>query len=105
MENLNEKFFPKMRIPEEILTDNGGQFVTKRWNDFAEEKVRKTTPYNPQSNPVERVMRELGRVIRTYASDKQYAWYGIIQRTENVMNATIHSSTGFIPIELQQEEV
>lgn len=93
MENLNEKFFPKMGIPEEILTDNGGQFVTKRWSDFAEEKdfaVRKTTPYNPQSNPVERVMRKLGRVIRTYASDKQYVWYRIIQRTENVMNATIH---------------
>lgn len=96
-----------MGIPEEILTDNGGQFVTPRWADFAERigfAIRKTSPYNPQSNPVEIVMRELGRIIRTYASERQYRWQEIIDRTEKVINATVHSSTGYTPIKLQEEE-
>ncbi|KYN09970.1 hypothetical protein ALC57_17908 [Trachymyrmex cornetzi] len=68
---LEEDYFLNMGMPREILTDNAGQFLTRRWTQFADQhefSIRKTTPYNPQSNPVERVMREIGRVIRTYAS-------------------------------------
>lgn len=71
---LEDEYFPNIGKPSVILTDNGGQFITDRWKNFAAEnefEVRKTTPYNPQSNPVERVMRELGRILRAYASRRQ----------------------------------
>lgn len=62
-ETIDTEYLEEMPIPETILTDNGGQFLTEEWKRYAERKgfqVRKTSPYNPQSNPVERVMRELG---------------------------------------------
>ncbi|XP_024876997.1 serine/threonine-protein kinase PRP4 homolog [Temnothorax curvispinosus] len=104
---LEGRFFADIGIPQTILTDNGGQFVTDRWSEFARDKgfeARKTSPYNPQSNPVERVMRELGSVMRTYASERQYTWHRILQRTEEVMNSTVHSSTGYTPHELNNGE-
>jgi len=55
------QYFPERGM---LRTDNEGQFNTKKWNDFAkraEIEIVKMTPYNP----VERVMREIGRVIRT----------------------------------------
>jgi len=56
MDALQLEHFPQLGMPEEILSDNGGQFITNRWREFAENMgftIRKTTPYNPQSNPVE----------------------------------------------------
>lgn len=44
-------------------TDKDGQFITNRWREFGREhgiEIRHTSPYNPQSNPVERIMRKIG---------------------------------------------
>ncbi|KYQ60592.1 hypothetical protein ALC60_00352 [Trachymyrmex zeteki] len=73
--------------------------------DDCEFQVMKTSPYNPQSNPVERVMREIGQVVRAYASDKHDAWSRIIPRLEKTLNATVHSSTGFAPDELHKDGI
>ncbi|XP_012536027.1 trichohyalin [Monomorium pharaonis] len=103
IERIRE-YFGEMTIPKEVLTDNGGQFITDKWQSFAEEMgftAKKTTPYNPQSNPMERVMRELGRIIRAYASHRQGAWSKIIVKAKNAINNTVHASTGFTPNELQ----
>ncbi|XP_024883985.1 trichohyalin-like, partial [Temnothorax curvispinosus] len=45
-------------------------------------------------------MRELGRVIRAYASDRQHTWWRIVSRAEDVINDTVHSSTGHTPNEI-----
>ncbi|KAM0726175.1 Transposon Tf2-6 polyprotein [Formica fusca] len=100
---LQVEYFSRIGIPNEILSDNGGQFITARWRDFANDigfSVRKTSPYNPQSNPVERVMREIGRIIRVYAHDHQTTWDKIIDRAEKTINSTTHRSTGFKPVDL-----
>jgi len=107
MDALQLKHFPQLGMPEEILSDNGGQFITNRWKEFAENMgftIRKTTPYNPQSNPVERVMRELGRIIRVYAHDRHTSWNKIISRTEKTINSTKHRSTECVPLELHPEQ-
>ncbi|KMQ84185.1 hypothetical protein RF55_18237 [Lasius niger] len=99
-------YFSEIGIPDEILTDNGGQFITDRWQEFAIQmgfSVRKTSPYNPQSNPVERVMRELGRIIRAYAHERQTRWDTIIVRAENTINSTTHRSTGYRPVDLHED--
>jgi len=105
-ETIDTEYLEKMPIPETILTDNGGQFLTEEWKRYAEDRgfqVRKTSPYNPQSNPVERVMRELGRVIRAYYHDKHTQWDTIIERFVETINNTQHFSTGEAPIELYPE--
>jgi len=105
-DTIETEYLEKMPIPETILTDNGGQFLTEEWKRFAERKgfqVRKTSPYNPQSNPVERVMRELGRVIRAYYHDRHTQWDRIIDRFVENVNNTQHFSTGETPTELYPE--
>ena len=59
-------------MPSEILNTNVGQFLRRQFvrqiTQTKEFSIRKTTPYNPQSNPVERIMREIGKIIQTYAN-------------------------------------
>ncbi|KMQ90096.1 pol polyprotein [Lasius niger] len=103
---LDARYFDNTPVPSEILSDNGGQFITDRWSEYANERGfsnRKTSPYNPQSNPVERVMRELGRIIRLYAHDNQSTWDRVIERAEKTINSTAHRSTGFSPYDLHPE--
>jgi len=107
MDALQLEHFPQLGMPEEILSDNGGQFITNRWREFAESMgfaIRRTTPYNPQSNPVERVMCELGRIIRVYAHDRHTSWDKIIPRTEKTINSTKHRSTECVPLELHPDQ-
>ncbi|KMQ90069.1 krab-a domain-containing protein [Lasius niger] len=102
-QTLDSQYFDRMPVPAEILSDNGGQFITARWSEYANQRGfsnRKTSPYNPQSNPVERVMRELGRIIRLYAHDRQATWDRVVKRAEKTINSTMHRSTGYSPYEL-----
>lgn len=92
------------RTPEEILTDCGGQFITNKWRKFAQKmgfKIKRTSPYNPQSNPVERVIRGIGRALLVYACDNHRRWDEVLLRVEQVINATKHSSTDATPAELE----
>lgn len=63
-----------------------------------------TSVYHPQSNPAERVMRELGRFIRTYCSNSHTKWSDYVSYIEWVLNNTVHESTGFTPQELFLKE-
>ncbi|XP_025996545.1 uncharacterized protein LOC113005320 [Solenopsis invicta] len=101
------RYFEEVNVPEKMVTDNAGQFKSSLWHKFAEEygiSTATTTSYNLQSNPVERVMRELGRITSTYASQNHTSWIGIIPQAERVINATTHSSTGYSPNELYYNE-
>lgn len=106
---LEEFYFHDIgRVPRTILSDCGGQFLAGRWKIFARRvgfKIRKTSPYNPQSNPVERVMRELGRALRAYACEDHRRWDEVIPRIEQVINATEHASTGVAPAVLEDREI
>ena len=55
-----------------IITDHGTQFKGKNWRDELLKlniKTYKTSVYHPSSNPAERVLREVGRILRTYCND------------------------------------
>lgn len=55
---------------------------------------------HPQSNPTERVMRELGRLFRTMCSDRHTRWARVLPEVEVILNVTTHHSTGYSPHEL-----
>ena len=58
-------------------------------------------PYNPQSNPVERTIREQGRGIRAYCHAKHTSWVAVIQRLIIIINHTVHNSTKFTPAQIE----
>lgn len=55
---------------------------------------------HPQSNPTERVMRELGRCFRTLWAVQHTSWAKHVKEIEKLFNPTTHHSTGYVPYEL-----
>jgi hypothetical protein len=53
---------------------------------------------HPQSNPTERVMKELGRLFRAYCHNAHVNWASVLSNSELLFNTTTHSSTGFHPM-------
>lgn len=66
--------------------------------------LKYTSPYNPQSNPIERVMRELGRLLRVFIHNKLKEWPKAINKIEEVINSTVHESTGLCPYQFHDGE-
>lgn len=103
IKKLSDFHFQKVGRPASILTDHGTQFVSKAWEKFLrsnEIQMIKSSIRHPCSNPVERVMRELGRLFRTYCSDKHKSWAREIPNFVFFLNSVVHESTGFSPYEL-----
>lgn len=99
---LND-FCPKFGKPKRILSDHGTQFTSGKWKrDLENEgiKVLYSSIRHPQSNPTERVMRELGRLFRTLCADKHTKWVQYLPQIEEILNITVHQSTGIAPYEL-----
>ena len=71
---ITELHIPEIGKPSSIITDHGTQFKGKRWRDTLLSlgiKTYKTSVYHPSSNPAERVLREVGRILRTYCHHQQ----------------------------------
>jgi len=97
------EFIPKVGPIEQLLTDNGTQFHSKKW--FRQTKalgiqLRHTTTYHPESNPVERANREIGRMLRTYCHAKHTNWVRWLPNIEYWINNSHHQSTGHTPIHI-----
>lgn len=89
--------------PQTVVSDHGVQFVSNVWRARLTAlgvSVTTTSVYHPQSNPAERVMRELGRLFRTYCHQSHTEWPRYVQYIEWVLNNTVHESTGFTPSEI-----
>jgi hypothetical protein len=65
--------------------------------------VKYTTPYHtlPASNPVEKVMREIGRICRTHCQNEHSTWPAIVPRLMTWLNMTVYDSTGYTPYQIQ----
>lgn len=64
---ITDDYIPTYDTPKCIISDYGVQFTCKVWKQrLSELGIAPTTisVYHPQSNPAERVMRELGRMFR-----------------------------------------
>ena len=71
-----DKYIPECGKPKRILSDNGTQFTSPKWRNTLEEQginVVLGSIRHPQSNPTERVMREIGRMFRTFCKEKHTA--------------------------------
>jgi transposase InsO family protein len=97
---LTGDYLVKVGKCEKLLSDNGSQYSSRHWNDALEkENIQPvhSTVRHPQSNPSERVMRELGRMIRTYCHEHHTQWSDYLSTIESWINVTVHASTGMSP--------
>jgi hypothetical protein len=67
--------------------------------------VRYSPIRHPESNPVERVMRETGKYCKTYCHTTQKKWPELIHKIEFRLNTTISGSTSFTPVELMFNDI
>ena len=97
------KLFCREGIPETIVSDNGPQFIARKFVDFLDShgvNHLKTANYHPRANGlVERFNRTLGNFL---ASAKQMGGDLQARLTEmlGAYNATPHATTGCSPAEL-----
>ena len=81
--------------PKSIITDHGTQFKGRKWKDDLMNngvKTYKTSVYHPSSNPAERVLREVGRILRTYCHNQQQRWTECLSAAEKFINLSHHQS-------------
>ncbi len=69
---------PIFWIPEDIVSDQGPQFISRVWKAFFSllgVTVSLSSGYHPQSNgQTERKIQEIGRFLRTFCHDHQNSW-------------------------------
>ncbi|KAF4531740.1 hypothetical protein B566_EDAN008953 [Ephemera danica] len=105
LRQLRQYYIPSVRRPLVILSDHGSQFTSLVWrNGLAAEgiQLRYTSVYSPQGNPAERVMREIGRILRAFCHQKHSSWVKMLPLAARWINITEHRSTGYTPYQLQQ---
>ena len=56
------------------------------------DRTFKTSIYHLNSNPAERALREVGRILQTYCHDQQRKWSDYIKATENFIILAYHES-------------
>jgi transposase InsO family protein len=103
LNKLTTDYFIKVGKPTTILSDHGSQFTAHKWYATLEAEGVKpvhSSIRHPESNPSERVMRELGRMFRAVTHDKHTAWPAWVKTIEFWLANVTHDSTGFTPIEL-----
>jgi len=103
VKKLVTDYFSTYGIPQNIVSDHGRQFISKCWQTILKKyeiRVTHTSVHHPQSNPAERVMRELGRMFRTYCHTKHSYWPQYVPYIEWTINNVYHESTAHTPSEL-----
>ena len=86
--------------PKRVLSDHGTQFTSTVWQEGV--KRRGIQPIlssirHPQSNPSERIMRELSRLFRAYCHNNHTGWVELLPKINIWLNIVPHESTKVTP--------
>lgn len=103
-----DKYIPEVGPIEAILSDHGTQFTSDMWYSKLEEaniKAVHASVYHPQSNPTERVNKEINKIIRIYCHKKHTNWPATLEFVEQCLNNSVHGVTEHVPSEVMFGEV
>ena len=93
-------YFLHLGIPQAIIADNGPCFSSKKLTNYLTShgvKLYHSTPYHPQSNPVERIHREVNRLWRLMCQGLHHRWSYYLHDIVFLLNYTISDSLGMAP--------
>ena len=98
------KIFSRVGIPEEILTGQGSNFMSKCLSvvyKLIRIKLIRTSPYHPQTDGlVERFNKTLKAMLRKIATDEGCSWDKMLPYVLFAYREVPQASTGFSPFEL-----
>ena len=86
--------------PKSIIADNGPQFRSRTFQEMCASyhcTIRYTIPYNPRSNPTERMNQTLEAMIRCYVKDKHNQWDEKLQFLQYALRSNVSEATGVSP--------
>ncbi len=91
-------YFDTVAQPKRILSDRGTQYTAKKYKSQLADwnvEILYTSVRHPEANPVERQMKELGRLCRAYCAHSHKSWAHHIKEFETWLNSAWNSVTGF----------
>lgn len=102
---LFNDYIPKYGPIKAILTDNATVFKGKIFTQALKEhniKLYHSSLYHPQSNPCERIIKEIGIALRILSHRKHTDWVRFCPVIERVLNNGINPTTGYAPSSLMK---
>lgn len=103
--NKIKKFIDKYCVPEKILTDNGGEFINKKFekNDIKNDIILiHGRPRHPQTQgAVECYNKTIKDLLKNIYIEKesnveQFDLNTVLKNAFNIYNKTIHSTIGYL---------
>lgn len=101
---LEQNIFWEFQTPEVMLSDNGSQFISKRFAELCEKyKIKhwRTPARFPRANYVEASNKQIKNILRCLLNDKagnlQADWDLYLPHALKTLNTTPHTSTGYSP--------
>lgn len=92
---LLKRIFFVFGIPEDVVSDNGKQFISHKFQNFLSKyNIRHilTPKYSPQSNSAERVNRTILSAIRSYLQTDQRDWDVHLYEIGGALRTAFHDS-------------
>ena len=94
----------RVGVPQEILTENGTNFVSKVVNQFCQTTgvyMIRTFPYHPETDGmVERFNSTLKRLLRKLTQNDKVEWDKCLPFVLWAYHGMVHATTGFFPYKL-----
>ncbi|KAI2648050.1 Transposon Tf2-9 polyprotein [Labeo rohita] len=102
-EHLFQQVFCHSGLPEEIVSDQGPQFISHVWKAFFKilgVSVNLSSGYHPQTNgQTERKIQDLGRYLRAYCHEVQHSWSRFLPWAKYAQNSLCQDTTGLTPFQ------
>ena len=99
-----QKFFSFVGIPKTIQTDQGSNFMSKKFQNFLESyniTHEISSPYHPQSQGViERFHRTFKTMLKTYSNQNEKIWDTLCPMLIFAVRDTVQDSIGYSPFQL-----
>ena len=99
-----QKFFSFVGIPKTIQTDQGSNFMSKKFRNFLETyniTHEFSSPYHPQSQGViERFHRTFKTMLKTYSNENERIWDTLCPMLIFAVRDTVQDSIGYSPFQM-----
>ncbi len=103
---LTNEIIPHYGAISELITDQGVQFISQRFQNYCKSvgiKHRTTSPYHPQNDGmVDKFNHTFLNIIRNYVSESQDDWSTHIPLILYAYHTAVNDTTGISPAEALQ---